>query len=425
MPDFNIRIWDNERIYLVDFGRAWIGTSVPANQRVHPHKTCPDIDHLGYMDDAHANEHGPIISAGMGQGDFRVRFIRAEISTTARLYAVSNARGTVRVIWPNNGLLPGTRECTLLLRPVAAGRATINIHYQWPDGPIIGCLNVVIRNMHTVHTRVHLVTLNGNGQAASFLGRNANAGETTAQHHANRIKEIFEGVNHVWEPHGIHVTVDETVNTAWTNAHFGAPIPPPAGADTTLQLMRAMATSPNRSATKINVYLVNKAAMMLIPLDPQCVALGPPIAWAINIGARWPNNPGGHVGSGIFVDSSFSPFTGSILAHEFGHVFSLSSILTSGASAGASLQWHTDGDEAGPGGNTDGPKSRDDIITRRRLMYPYVTLGGTENSWRRDVGYGRNMGALVLHRKLSQDTTLDESKRAYDYVATGANLYAL
>jgi hypothetical protein len=416
MPDFNIRIWDSERIYMVDFSRAWISTTLPASQRVHPHKTCPDIDHLGYMDDAHADEHGPIISARVGQGDIRVRFSRTEISTAAKLYAVSSAPGTVRVAWPRQGLIPNTRESILLLRPVAAGRATIDIHYQWPDGPIIGRLIVVIRATHTVNVRVHLVTVNGVGQGASFMGRNAKAGETAAQHQTNRIREIFEGVNHVWEPHGILINVDDTVNTAWTNAHFGA-----AGGGSTTQVMRAMANSPNRSATKINVYLANGGTF---PFAIGFVALGPPIAWAINTGRRWPNAPGGNVGSGIIVDTTAVPFTGPILAHEFGHVFSLSAIVTSGASAGAALQWHVIGDQPGAGGNTHGVPTRDDSITRRRLMYPYTTLTNSDNNWRNDVGYGNNMGSLILHRQLSQDTTLDESKRAYDYVSTAANIYA-
>jgi len=279
---------------------------------------------------------------------------------------------------------------------------------------VIGRLYVVVRRTCIVDVRAHLVTVNGTGQTANFLGEARPAGMGANEHQTRRLNAIIQGVNHVLEPHGILINLRETVNTAWTNALFGT------SPSTTTRVMRAMAMSPNRSRNRINLYLVNGGAL---PFAIGFVALGPPVAWSIATGRRWPNNATGKVGSGIVVDTTASPFTGSILAHEFAHVFSLCSIVTSGANAGRALQWHTIGDTAGAG-NTHGVACRDDIITRRRLMYPYTTLMNSNNAWRNNVGYGNNMGSLLVHRRQARDVTFDESNRAYSYARVRNNIYA-
>jgi hypothetical protein len=120
MADFTVRIWDNERIYMVDFGRADVSRSVPAAQRRHPHRSCPEVDRVGYMNDAQAAEHGPMVCARVGQGDVRVRFFRTEVSTAARLYAVAaNGRTTIRITSPSTGLLPAARSSTIRFQAFA------------------------------------------------------------------------------------------------------------------------------------------------------------------------------------------------------------------------------------------------------------------------------------------------------------------
>jgi hypothetical protein len=406
VADFTLPVWNDTRIYMVDFARARLGGTY-----AHPHRACPDVDRYGYVDEAHADEHGPITSCSMGQRRVNVAFQRTEIATTARLFAVpANGANTIRLLSPHNGRLPETREATIAFRPVAVGRTSIDIRYFWPDGPIVGKLYVEVRALHTVDCRFHLVDLNGAGWGNQFLGQVRPVGTTEANHHTQRIAEIVEGVNHVFQPHGISIVNHETVNTAWTNALF-----PGGGAAPYMQVMRAMAHSPNRSNLRLNVFLVDWAHAVASATPPPFalgfVALGPPVAWAINIGARWPNTAAGHVGSGIVVDASAAPFTGSILAHEFGHIFHLS-VMTA---AGVVRQWHTIGDNNA---------SRDDVLTRRRLMYPYTTLANSNNAWRNDVGYGVNMGALLVQRRLGQDETFEESRRAYDH-ATAAHVYAL
>lgn len=401
MTDFNVSVWDDTRIYMVDFGRA--------QHRNHPHRSCPDVDRYGFMDDANATEHGPIVSCRMGQPRVNVRFYRSEIATSARLYAVaSDGNSTIRIRSPNNGRLPNRRSANIAFQPVAAGRTSIDIHYWWPDGPVIGRLYVEVRATRNIRCRFHLLTMNGSGFGNSFLGEARPAGTPAATHRTNRLATIVQDVNHVLEPHGIHIVNAETVNTAWTNAIF-----PGAGAPFR-QIMRAMAGSPNRSSARLNVFLCDWPLAMASAAPPPFnlgfVALGPPVAWALQLGARWPNTPLGNVGSGIFVDTSASPFTGTILAHELGHIFHLSSMNA----AGNVRQWHSIGDDNA---------SRDDSVTRRRMMYPYTSLRNSNNAWRNNVGYGNNMGALLVQRQNNQDSTIRESRRAYDN-ATAARVYA-
>jgi hypothetical protein len=406
MADFNMRVWSNERVYMVDFGRA------PA--RRHPTRVCPDIDRWGYEDEAYPRDHGPIVSARIGQPRVNVRFFRTEISTEARLYAVAaDGNRTIRILRPRGGRLPQRRAATISFRAVRMGRTSIDIRYHWPDGPVIGRLYVESRRTSTVQVRVHNVTVNGNGHANRFLGENRPGGMTAAAHQARRIRSLINETNQILEPHAIFLNLREVVNSAWTNATFGA------AASGTARLMRAMAFSPNRSRNRVNVYLVNASHL---PFGFSG-GLGPPVAWAISTGRRWPNNATGRVGSGIALDTNTHTVPDIYLAHEFGHVFSLCRIVTSGANAGRALQWHTTGDVAGAG-PSHGHASRDDTISRRRLMYN-TNLQNSNNTWRNNVGYGLNQeGVLLMQRRLARDITSEESSRAYVYSLIINNIYA-
>jgi len=402
MTDFRSNVWNDERIYMVDFGRS--------PSRSNPQRSRPDIDRYGYHDDANAAEHGPIVTCRTGQGRVRVRFYRTEVSKSARLYAVAaNGNSTVRILSPRKEL-PSRRASTITFRPVASGRTSIDIRYHWPDGPIIGRLYVDVRRTRTINVRTHLVTYTGGGFGNTFLDEARPAGTTGNQHRTDRIAALMRDANHVLQPHGIRLRNRETVNTAWTAANFG-PVNTAAGnaRRTSRRAMQAMATSPNRSAARLNLYLLD---FTTVPPNLTFVALGPPVNWARAVGSSFPNAAGGanNIGSGIIADTNASPFTGSILAHEFAHVFRLCSLTA----AGGVNQWHSIGDTTA---------SRDDYLTRRRLMYPYTGLRDSNNAWRNDVGYGDNMGALLTVRQMSQDMTHRESRRAYNN-ATPARVYA-
>jgi hypothetical protein len=120
--DFTAQVWGGERIYMVGFGRAKTGA---------PHMDYPDIDDIGYTDDAHAAEHGPIVNAITRATATKVRFHRMEISTSARLYLVSTDPSVVRLTDPASGLLGNHRSQNVTFATGATpGRAAIEVHYN-------------------------------------------------------------------------------------------------------------------------------------------------------------------------------------------------------------------------------------------------------------------------------------------------------
>ena len=131
MPHFKTTVWAGERIYMVDFSRAKTGP---------PHRRFPDIDRHGYHDTANPSEHGPIVSASATQEEVTVLFHRTEISTAATLFATSTDNSVLRITKPADGRLTSDRSQPIQFTAAAAGRAVIEIRYNWTDGPVIGRL---------------------------------------------------------------------------------------------------------------------------------------------------------------------------------------------------------------------------------------------------------------------------------------------
>jgi hypothetical protein len=90
------------------------------------------------------------------------------------------------------------------------------------------------------------------------------------------------------------------------------------------------------------------------------------------------------------------------------------------AGTGAVQQWHSTGDTPG------NIQVRDDVVTRRRIMYPVATLLNATETWRNNTGYGAGLkGGFITYRQspAAQDITFEESGRART-AAGGANFYA-
>lgn len=397
MPNFQTTVWNGERIYMVDFSRAKTGL---------PHRRFPDVDQCGYHDAANAAEHGPITSAMAGQTRVTVNFHRTEISTGATLHAVSTDPNLVRITSPRGGHLTASRIQPIQFTAGAnAGRAAIEIRYQWEDGPVIGRLYVQICQRIRVLMRVHLVTVNGLGHPNAFLGANC----PTRAHKLARIQKYIDDANEYWIPHGIVFVVDGAV----VDTNWGA-VQVPSGNQSiaTAECYQAGALSPNRSAAHVNVYMIPATTSGM-------TALGVPVRWARERNFRYPvGAPAGtqHLGNALYVVTG-SQATPQTIVHEMGHYMNLCSL---NPVSGAAQQWHTTGDTVG------GAQVRDDSVTRRRTMYPVVVLLNTADAWRNNTGYGANVcGAFITYRRLpaAQDVTFEESGRART-AASSATFYA-
>lgn len=385
MPNFNDTIWTSERIFMVDFGRGKTGLA---------HRRFPDVDNSGYTDGAFPAQHGPIVSAMVGQTNVNVRFYRSEISTTAKLFAVSSDTSVVRITTPGaSGLLNSVVSQNIVFRAVAAGRAAIEIRYNWKDGPIIGGLYVQVYPRIQLRMQVHLVTVNGLALPQNFLGKICN---TRAQREA-RMTEFVNKANEAWVPHGVVFRIAGFVDTAWGLAQ----IPSGNQTPTFAELLTAGMSSPNRSAAAVNVFVIPTSGGAF-------TGVGVSTAMAINMGFVAPAAPPPppavqHFGSGLYLDSTPGGATPQTIQHEMGHIMSL---------AGLPNQGHSTGDL----NVAAGTHTRDDLISRRRLMYPIVALfNAAPSNWRNNTGYGNlSAGSFITYRQLpaAQDFTFQESLRA-------------
>lgn len=398
MPDFDTTIWTSERIYMVDFARAKTGS---------PHRRYPDVDNDGYRDDALAAEHGPIVSAMVGQTKVTVLFLRTEISTSAKLFAISSDTTVVRITSPvAPGLLHSDRTQNIQFSAIAAGRAVIEIRYNWVDGPVLGRLYVQVYPRIQIPMLVHLLAVNpvmaggrlvSGGQPNVFFSKAcANRAERVA-----RVTDFVTRANEPWVPHGIVFSIAGFVDTTWGLAQ----IPSGTQNPTINEMLTAGMNSPNRSAAAVNVFIVPSVAATITGMG---VSTASARAWGLVAPAAAPPPPAvQHFGSGLFLHSS-STATPQTIEHEMGHYMSLCALPNLGHSTG-------DGDLA------SSQALRDDLVSRRRLMYPVVSLlNAAPSNWRNNTGYGNlAAGSFITYRSLpaAQDVSFGESLRARNATA--------
>jgi hypothetical protein len=400
MPDFRTTIWTSERVYMADFGRAKTGAA---------HRRFPDIDDIGYHDEAFAAEHGPILSAMATQTRVTVRFHRAEISGAARLFAVSIDPNLVRITSPSHGRLSADRSQNIeFTAGNAAGRTAIEIRYNWDDGPVLGRLYVQINDRIQVLMRVHLVTIVQRDALGNIVAQQGHPNPFFSKNCPNRatrvarVQDFVNRANETWVPHGIVFTVVDFIDTVWGRPELGSATLSPNFAE----LTQAGALSPNRSAVNVNVYCVPASTMNI-------TGMGIPPAWARSQGLVFPPAPplpapppAQHLANALYLVSSSSA-TPQTIAHEMGHYMTLCALnrLTGNAD-----QWHSTGDVTG------GAHTRDDSVSRRRLMHPMVAIpNASPSNWRNNTGYGnRAAGSYISYRRLpaAQDITFEESQRA-------------
>ena len=201
----------------------------------------PDPDDIGFTDDAHTSENGPIVNAITGAAGTQVRFHRMEISNSAPLYLVSSDPSTVRIIHPSNGLLGNVRSQNFtFVTGRSAGRATIEVRYKWTDGPVIGRLYVQVNERVNIRLRLHLVTeVNGHHHGTVFLGGSAN--NVGARHTA--MGRFFNAVNHIWVPYGLYFQTEGVFfDKVWDATALATANYPPANEETCTERAPSMPT---------------------------------------------------------------------------------------------------------------------------------------------------------------------------------------
>ena len=349
---------------------------------------------------------------------------RTEISLAAKLFAISMNPAIVEITNPTNpGLLSGQRTQNIEFKAIAEGRTPIEIRYNWPDGPVIGRLYVQVYSRIEIPIFIHLLgRVKTRSQPRRLLGKDCVNDRAAIVW----IEELFAMANETWMPHGIVLTPSgATVGEIWGDQQITSNADPPTLHD----ILQAGMRSPNRLLNEVNVFVVpasnQSAAAAGVSTDYAVLTDYVEVLPLERPDPRTPDQTKRRVAAnGLYLFSETPAPSETIpqtIAHEIGHYMSLCRVPYHG---------HSTGDL-----NVTGLATRDDLVSRRRLMYDEPVLEQSDFAWRNDTGYGtvnyprvgvRGLaGSFISYRGFSkeQDITFGESARARE-TAAQPNFYA-
>jgi hypothetical protein len=323
------------------------------------------------LDEAIAKDNRP---------ETRVRLLRMDIETTAPLFVTSEAPGVVEVTLPVAGAsLPATPEMMVKMRAIASGSTHLQVRFGSATGPIIHQMQVVVSPLVDVRTVAHVPTINGAPFVDPATGAPFPAQSTRSD---ASIRATVDSCNLIFFPYGIRFVLDAAIDRAGVlNLARQGMVD-----DLTNEFNRT--TALNRVANSANAYFV-----------PQ-IANGTatnPINRTLGVATSARTEPASF---GLLVSDRASG--GHVIAHELGHLLNIVNDPTN-----EFLHIDTIVDPAIPG---TGKRVRDDIISRRRLMFSSLRFSlDATRAYKDDVGYGARLaGHMLTIKQLNNDKTDDE-----------------
>ncbi|MGH9405569.1 MAG: hypothetical protein ACRD3D_07010 [Terriglobia bacterium] len=379
-----------ERIVPVRFARA-PDPDDPGVDSGPLDQQAPDPDDRGFISwSAHGVTH-PAGSATLpigfdaaveleNQPSTRLRLIREDIDDNASLFVTTNPAGIVAIVTPASApaALPATTEMMIKVKAQQGGTTHLEIHFGSESGPVIHRLEVIVNPLINVRVTAHVPTIRG----TPFQDTHGNTVPAVSNRSDAGIFAFLKNVNAIFFPYGVRLRPDAAVDRPahpLTFARQGA-----VDADND-EFFRT--TAFRRVAHSINAHFV-----------PQLVGFSdtPPIG-ADQIG-------------GVGVSLVLEPDRFGLIvadwpdahavAHEVGHVLNLINDPT-----GQFVHANTFDDPSRPG---TGRVVRDDIVTRRRLMYAFTSFGGpnVNHPYRDDVGYGADVvGDMLTVKQFNNDNS--------------------
>jgi len=370
-----------ERVVPVRFARA--PTTDPTVSTGPIVAAAPDPDDRGFL--PHSTG-GPIYPMGLDtsvefdkRDKVRVRLLRENIDDGAQLFLKAKPDKIVSLDNPADGVaLPSSNKMLVEMRPVAAGETQLEVHFGSDTGPIIHKMKIVVNRMLRVRCSVHVPTINGNVQNDSH----GNVVPAVSTRSNANIQTFLNDVNKIYFPYGLHLVPDAAIDRALVLNLLNQGMVDDATEWDNVLLQ-------NRVAHSVNIHFVPQIAA---PNNPNPNFVFPPD----QVG-----------GVGVSLVGSPNDF-GLLLAdwvvfqsggHELGHVLNLVNDPSQ-----QFVHVNTVTDPATPG---TGKVVRDDIVSRRRLMYAFTNiLPSAMNPHRNDVGYGAgNPGAMLTIKNLVNDKT--------------------
>ncbi len=333
----------------------------------------PDPDARGFQP---ATVRGAILPVGLDQAvdvavrpESRVRLIREDIEDAAQLFLTLSSATPVQITLPvANAALPNTKFMLIKLRALAAGNTFLQVRFGSSTGPIIHQMQIIVNAVQDLRVVAHAPTINGAVQVNPVGGATvpAQTVRTDAQ-----IRAMFTVPNNVYFPYGIRFVLDAVIDRAgvmnFTNQGFVD--------DVTGNEFDLCTSGPgsNRVAGVMNAFFVPQIANVLLNADGT------------------PNNPINST-HGVATSARTNPRTfgllvsdqatnGQVVAHESGHLLNLVN-----DPSGEFVHINTRQDPTRPG---TGRAVRDDIVSRRRLMFAFSNLlPDALRPYRNQSGYG-------------------------------------
>lgn len=416
------------RVFPVRFARAPHATD-PNVEDGAVDANAPDPDDRGF-EKCPRSGHGTAVlpigfdSTQVTQAETRVRLMRINIADDAGLFVTSsnpqmleiteprqatNAGGTTTV----ENKLPATNNVMIKLRARRAGRCFVEVRYGAQDGPIIHRLRVVINRLRTLQVKAHAPVINGGPPPVG-----APVPAQTQFNTRARIVARFADVNKIYFPHGIKFEIMADVDTDAHNFLIRGCL------DFRGNEIGTLAANKRAGNGAINVIFLQQ-------IVETTIAVGGGVVFDTGT-----NQIGGAASSARSNPNSFIVFLADwageaqTIAHELGHVLHL--VNDQGEIQFVHVNAWDRRQNPNIGGT--GVDIRDDIVSRRRLMWAYTDLNATlgtlrqfatkqqvtaktlpadsyENimAYRTNVGYTNNkVGVMLAIKNFKNDTTDQE-----------------
>lgn len=355
----------------------------PAMERGPPDANAPDPDDRGFLP---AGQGCAVLPVGLDESlaegrvpETRVRLIRQNMEEAGVLHVVASDPARLEVTVPAPGAaLPAARKMMVKFKAKSAGEAYLEVRFGAAEGPVIHRLRVVVSPPRDVRLAAHVPTING-AAVDDPSGAPGDIVPPRSFRNDDEILGLIEDVNQIYFPYGIRFVPDPEIDRAgvlnFTHQGFVHVL--------TEEFNRT--TASNRVSGAVNMYFVPQLQFDDTTIMNQ---------WggAANSARRAPQTFGS-----IITDVTV---TGQAVAHELGHVLNL-------VKNPRYTHVNTVRDANNPGSGRD---VRDDIVSRRRLMFAYISLGPVVGmGYRHDVGYDiGNTGSMLTVKKLDGDPTDDE-----------------
>ena len=370
------------RIVPVRFLRA-ADMDDPSVENGPPDGNAPDPDDRGFLPADQGCAVLPVgIDESLGEARYpetRVRLTRQNMEDTGVLHVVSSVPDRLEVTVPAPGAaLPAARKMMVKFKAKSAGEAYLEVRFGTAEGPVIHRIRVVVNLTRNVRLAAHVPTING----AAVNDPSGDPGDVVPSRSFRSDDEILgmiEEVNQIYFPYGIRFVPEPVIDRAgvlnFTHQGFIHVL--------TGEFNRT--TALNRIAGAVNMYFV-----------PQIQFADTTIVnhWG---GAANSSRGAPRTFGSIIADMAVG---GQTVSHELGHVLNL-------VKNREYQHVNTRMDPAHPG---SGRNVRDDIVSRRRLMWAYTDFLHVDGmGYRDDVGYDiGNPGCMLTVKDIDGDPTDDE-----------------